>query len=147
MHVYQNSSQIPFRNIDILGLKEFTELCRMTDITDRTKLWMIKGPRKCLYSCGCKLVEESLLFVGWHGTGIKSVKVEDNTQHTSWFPSWRSIDPPLWLNPAWLVACEPTTPTGFSPSDIVQTKRSRRPYAEEHSEARAEIPAEKVIVF
>lgn len=55
MHVYQNSSQIPFRNRDILGLKELTELRRMTDITDRTKLRMIKELSKCVYPCGYKL--------------------------------------------------------------------------------------------
>lgn len=44
MHVYQNSPQIPLGNIDILCVKELTELQRVTDITDRTKLRVMKEP-------------------------------------------------------------------------------------------------------
>lgn len=65
MHVYQNSSQIPFRNRDILGLKELTELRKMTDITDRTKLRMIKEPSKCVSPSGSKLTSRRKSGVGW----------------------------------------------------------------------------------
>lgn len=82
MHVYQNSSQIPFRNRDILGLRELTELQRMTDITDRTKLRMIKEPSKYVYPCGYKLTSSRKSGgggSGGHRASIKSEAVGGNT--------------------------------------------------------------------
>lgn len=110
MHVYQNSSQIPFRNKDISGLKELTKLQRLTDITDRTKLWMIKEPRKCLYSYDYKLASSrrKSVFFGLHRAGIKWVNRQGRCPGRLHREVWNLLRGPVLCD--WGVNASPPAP-------------------------------------